>query len=374
MSVVLQQLSGAYSLSRPNQGDTSINTNLSGVTNPNVASPYSDSISVADNLRVNCYLNASWTAVTRPPCGSWKVEKYFQWLPWIQFENFGMDEQVSFVRNRQGSLNYQAAETTKGAPVPEKLISYSGNSVTVSPFLEFQVKKWAKWKAVELRPLLFTSNLATLPEILATKGKDPANGASIDYEFSVGRTRSWAPVSVGTRWEKNDLNYAEVGFTDQISKNVLSGLILNGALIELKASNTAASVAKTITPVAGDVAIPSYSTYHQKGAYWLGMLTWGVPKIRTTYQATGFGNFFAYGRASDSSVLTRYAAQMTHTLQFPLWPDLSIGPSYNVFFFQDSQTHAMGTSLIRQTVSFQLNYNFSWHQGLPVEALVGKPN
>jgi hypothetical protein len=373
LSLTLQQLSLGYSLSRPNQTDSNINTNLSGVTNPNVASPYSDSLSATSNFRFNCYTNESGKNQRRAPCGLWTLPGG-NTLPWpLGIENVGFDEQGSLIRNRQGSLSYQAAQTPTGSPVPEKSISYTGNSLTVSPFLEFQAKRWPQWKTVEIRPLLLTTNLVTLPEILPTAGK-AADGAKVEYDFTIARTRSWAPISVGTRWERNDFQYAELGFTDQISKKVLSGLTLNGTFYPLNATNTASSIAQKIIPVANDVALPAYASYHQKGAYWLGMYTVGIPKLRATYQFAGFGNFFAYGRASASSVLTHYAAQMTHTLQFPFWADFSVGPSYGAFFFQDSQTHAAGTSLFRQSISFQLSYNFSWHQDMPAFALLGKPN
>ena len=52
LSITLQQASVGYTDSRPNQTDTSIGTNLSGVNNPNVLAPHSDSLSVSDQLRV----------------------------------------------------------------------------------------------------------------------------------------------------------------------------------------------------------------------------------------------------------------------------------------------------------------------------------
>ena len=54
-SLALQQLAVSYSLAKPNQLDQYIGDNLGGVTNPNVASPYSDNISVLNNLRLQYY-------------------------------------------------------------------------------------------------------------------------------------------------------------------------------------------------------------------------------------------------------------------------------------------------------------------------------
>ncbi len=114
--------------------------------------------------------------------------------------------------------------------------------------------------------------------------------------------------------------------------------------------------------------MPAYSTYQQQGAYWLGLytqrLTGNAKTIKITYQGLTFGNFFAYGTADQtSSILTRYAAELSNSLQIQLWGNISFGPGYNVFWFQD-QSHAPGSSLTRRDWNLQLNYLFDWHQGL----------
>ena len=110
------------------------------------------------------------------------------------------------------------------------------------------------------------------------------------------------------------------------------------------------------------------TTFHQQGAYWLGMLTQplsGKSKIvKVTYQGTTYGNFFAYGAVDKTStILTRYAAELSNSVQISLWGNVSFGPSYNIFWFQD-QSHKPGSSLTRRDWNLQLNYSFDWHNGL----------
>jgi hypothetical protein len=97
-----------------------------------------------------------------------------------------------------------------------------------------------------------------------------------------------------------------------------------------------------------------------------------LKKALLLYQGTAFGNFFAYGNASTSSALTRYAFAFDNTLQVQLPANFTFGPSYNWFFFQ-ANGHTPGSSLHRSSISAQLNYSFDWHTGQSLtKALVGK--
>ena len=182
---------------------------------------------------------------------------------------------------------------------------------------------------------------------------------------------------VGTRVEVNDFTYLEVGFVSQRSYNVLSDVSVGQTSCQLNSSNSLSTCAGMLPAVMGVNLTPSYSTYNQKGGYMLASWTQEFPKnpFRSgypvsslkkalfLYQGTAFGNFFAYGSASTSSALTRYAFALNNTLQIQLPANFTFGPSYNLFWFQANQ-HGLGSSLHRSSINAQLNYFLrlaQWH-------------
>jgi len=334
-TITLQQASFGYTSSKPNQTDASISTNLAGVTNPNVAAPHSTSISYSDSLRI-----------------------LYQWTPrW----NFGVDQLLTFSRTSQGLLTTQVQKTPSGQVIPSQSTSLSANTLIASPFIEYQLRRnQPHWKAVA-RPLTLTTDLSTTQQVYSTKT------TGVAYQLNLKRQQNWPQPSIGIRYEKDNLNFFETGYLYQNARDVLSALTVNGKTTQLTSGTTVAEITN-IVPNSGDVAIPTYSTYQQQGAYWLGMytqrLTGNAKTIKITYQALTFGNFFAYGAAKQtSSILTRSAAELSNNLQLQLWGNLSFGPGYNIFWFQD-QGHIPGSSLTRRDWILQLNYLFDWHQGL----------
>ena len=347
----LQQLAFSYSLSDPNQADQNIGSNLGGVTNPNVATPHSDSISFTEDVRMAYYPK-------RDKC------------PFC-IGDVGLDSQVNFTRSRQGSTAAATPTvTTTGQTVPEESITYPGNTYIWSPFIEFQTSKVSLWKPIVIRPPLFTTNIVPLPQYLASATK------GTDFLLSQRQTTSLG-FNIGSRFEKNDFNYFEAGLSDQLSFNVLSALAVAGqTACPLTGQSTLSTCASGFTPSPDALLFPTYNTYNQRGGYWLGMLTEPFSVTHSAlflYQGTAFGNFFAYGKDSGSTTLSHYAVEVTNTLQVSLPSNFSIGPTYNLFFYQANARHVIGSSLTRQNVGFQFNYSFNWHNGLSLkDAMTGK--
>jgi hypothetical protein len=343
-TLTLQQATAGYSFSKPNQSDANIGQNLAGVTNPNVAAPHSQSVSFNDNFR----------AIRE----------------WTDRVDWGLDEQLTYSKNTQGTLQPPATALTTptGVPIPTSSVSLSANTLILSPFWEIQFHRYQPHWKLALRPGTVSSDISRNLQFLKTASKTE------EYELLLQRQRSWQP-SIGPRYEHDNLNFFEAGYIRQEATNVLSGLTVNGIFTPLTAGTTAATVTSKITPNPGDVAIPSYSSYLQNGGYWLGMFTQRLPHTKVVYQGITFGNFFAYGSsARTSTVLTRYAAEFSNSLQVPVWGNLSLAPGFNMFFFQD-QSHQIGSSLIRKDLILQLNYLFDWHQGIAWgAALKGKSN
>jgi hypothetical protein len=343
LTMTLQQASVGYTNSKPNQTDANINSNLAGVTNPNVASPHSDSLSYSDSFRL-----------------------LYEWTPlW----NLGLDQILTFARTRTGSLTASSQKTTTGEPVPPESINLSANTLIVSPFIEFQVRRsQPHWKAVA-RPVTFSTGLSRTLQFLPTKAppNTPPNTPQVVYELNLKRQENWQP-SIGLRYEMDNLNFFESGYLDQSARNVLAALTVNGGVPTPLTSGTTVSQITNVVPNPNDMAIPTYKTFRQQGAYWLGMytkqLSGNTKVVKVTYQGLTYGNFLAYGAVDrTSTILTRYAAELSNNLQVQLWGNISFGPSYNIFWFQD-QSHKAGNSLTRRDWNLQLNYSFDWHQGL----------
>jgi hypothetical protein len=369
----LAQAAFSYSAATPNQGDPSIANNFGGVSNPNVSSAFSQSVSALQNMR-------------------------FEWYPahsrLTRFEDIGIDDLVNFTEGIQGSLALPSATptmTTTGALVPERIKSLTANNVTLSPFLEFQAPKWPIWKALVVREIASDNIAQPVPQYLpgcmegspltfisdgtTVKTTCDLNALKDDFQFSL--KRNWTlGTSIGTRIEKNDFAYAEIGFTHQRTHDVLNAVgVVNAGTNHLSyfcslIGNQSLTICAGNMPAEMNVLlVPSYSNYSQEGGYLLGL--WTVPVAqRVVFQGSGFGNFFAYGN-KDQSVLTHYAFNAMGTLLVNLPANFSVGPTWNEFFFQDNARHAIGTSLIRRTVGAQLNYNFDWHTGVSAKAFYG---
>jgi hypothetical protein len=360
----VQQLSIGFSNARPSQSDQSIGANLGGVTNPNVVSPHSDTFSVVSDSRLEYYLR-------RGHCD-------------FCLADLGADEQINFTRSRQGSTTpAQPATSTDGTPVSTTSVSYPANTYMWSPFVELQTNKLDYWKPIVLRPGVLTANVAAQRQYL-TSGT-----AGIDFLLEEKRAITFGG-GVGTRFEQDDFNYVEFGYNYQMSYHILSDIMVPGQPPCFLNSKTTISMCAMKLP--GTIGVPleaSYSNYGQNGGYFLGTWTQPFPlhpfgKVQPIYpfnpirkvlflnQMTAFGNFFAYGNASSSSALTRYAFALNDTLQISLPANFTFGPSYNWFFFQ-ANGHFPGASLHRSSLSAQLSYSFDWHSGLSLsKAAAGK--
>ena len=345
LTMTLQQASIGYTNSKPSQTNANIANNLSGVTNPNVASPSSDNLTYSDAFRF-----------------LYQLTQHF---------NLGFDQTITFARNRQGLLTSTIQKTPNGQVVPSESINLSANTFIISPFLEYQPHRYqgGHWKLVT-RPITYSTQLAETLQFL------PTATTNVDYELRLKRQYNLQP-SVGGRYEWNSLNFFEAGYLNQWAHNVLNSLNIDGTPTPITAGQTPVTIASTLTPAPGSTLIPLYGTFHQQGGYWLGLLTkkltGNAKRVTITYQGITYGNFFAYGAMDrTSTALTRYAAELSNNLQIQLWGNISVGPSYNIFWFQD-QSHAPGDNLTRRDWNLQLNYLFDWHQGLQWKyALAGK--
>ena len=226
-------------------------------------------------------------------------------------------------------------------------------------------------------------------QFLPAAATPPAKTSNLVYELNLRRQENWPIPSGGARYERNNLTFFEAGYLYQRARNVVAGLNIDGKAYPLTCPTqvmscqegtpiTPATVTSMVAPPPppNSTAIPIYKTFSQQGAYWLGLLTQNLTgsakTVKITYQGITYGNFFAYGPTGTSPALTRYAAELGNSIQVQLWGNISVGPSYNIFWFQD-QYHGAGDNLTRGAWNLSLNYLFDWHQGMEWKyALAGK--
>ena len=374
--IAVQQVSVGYSFAHPSQSDANIGANLGGITNPNVSSPHSDTFTAVANGRIEYYLKRSKCAFC--------------------LSDVGVDGQFNLTHNVLGATTVYTTQnpqpvTTLMTPVPTTTVTDPSNTIFGSPFLDFQTRALKVWKPLVLRPGVVTSNILTYTQYLGSAGPStpPPVGTvtpAVDFTLTVKRSETLGG-NAGTRFEWNDYKYVEFGYAWQRSLNVLSAVSVSGITpCYLTNAMTLADCTQKLNSNYGPLSA-SYSSYTQNGGgYILGTWTKPFPKnpfpdgystsyLRRTlflYQGTVFGDFFAYRKAASATTLTRYAFDMSNSLQFTLPANFSFGPTYNVYFFQ-ANFHGEGASLHRHSLGAQVNYSFDWHTGLPAsKTLLGK--
>ena len=146
--VVLQQVAVGYSFSRPSQSDENIGANLGGVSNPNVATAHSDTFSSVADGRIEHYLRRGRCAFC--------------------LSDFGIDGQFNFTHTLLGSTTPSNAVTTAGVPVSSTASSFPANAFFESPVFDFQTSAKSYWKPLVLRPGVFSVNVASATQYLAS--------------------------------------------------------------------------------------------------------------------------------------------------------------------------------------------------------------
>ncbi|MGA3047443.1 MAG: hypothetical protein ABSD67_12505 [Terracidiphilus sp.] len=379
----MQQLAFSYALNRPNQTSAGIGTNLSGVTNPNVASPYSRNWSLLQGGRLEWYEPRLNTQVLG--------------FPW--FEDIGVDTQVNLAQSIQGSLTPQKAQlTTTQQPIPANSTSITGNTLGFSPFLEFQFRTHPDWKPFVTR-FLYSHNLWALPNYLTGCSATsptcivPSSSSGLgSFEFFLSQAQSnFYGASAGARYERNDFQYIEFGYIDQKQTNVLSALtfvpgpnfpnstppkclsVTSGKsyACPLTGNETPATFASGIYPANGSSMTATYAAFHQQGAYVDLFYNYFVKHLKgILLQESIYGNYFAYGNRNES-ILTHYAFNSSGSVLFQLPANFSIGPTLGEFVYQSNAARGSQRSLTRMTAGAQFNYSFDWHTGVSRNAFIG---
>jgi hypothetical protein len=111
--------------------------------------------------------------------------------------------------------------------------------------------------------------------------------------------------------------------------------------------------------------------FYQQGIYLNARFDVPLPGRSTgEYIMENRGDFF-FKRVSDTSVDVRLLDNWKHSLQFPVFSKVSIGPSVEFVFFR---TKVTGNYYFSYSTSVSLNYSFDWHSGLSWPKALGFGN
>jgi len=356
----VQQLAAGYSLVAPSLNNQELGSDLGGITNPNVLVPHSDTISLTLDSRFERYLD--------------KTSCTFCFVDW------GLDTQISLSRTRQGSILPSSQLTVSNTPVPTTAVTFPGDSFAAGPFFESQWNKYIHWKPIVLRPALLSFTILPQEQFLAgstTPAPPPNQGTYFPFTM---RRQVTLGENAGMRFEWSDFNFFEAGYSWQKDFHILSAIAIPGGMpCQITSTQSVTTCVQNFMP-ANVPLIPTYSTYTQQGGYLMTMFThtlfpWKgsfdqympnrLSRVLPLYQASAYGNFFGNGKSASSSALTRYAFALNNSLQFTLPANLTFGPNLSVFWFQ-ANSSLPNSSLVRYSVSAQLNYSFDWRTGLPL--------
>ncbi|HEY6253057.1 MAG TPA: 5'-nucleotidase C-terminal domain-containing protein, partial [Candidatus Angelobacter sp.] len=190
-------------------------------------------------------------------------------------------------------------------------------------------------------------------------------GSAFPLVFDQGRTFLLLGRS-GLRWE-NRKSYVEAGLEGGQTLNAIrqfdvlvapSGPTVPcqlEALVSLTTCINNFNQANPATPVTNTSTVNvQRSPQDRYGAYWAMRVT--VPINDTiSYNFQDLGDYF-FLSSGDNSADTRFRHQLTHTLKFMVFPNLSFEPTYTMYFYENKVDYNF---LFQQQYSIKINYSFN---------------
>ena len=327
----------------PNQSDTALAANFSGVTDSRATTPSAQELDLE--------------AIARMTTGK-LVSKLSPRL------RFGIQSDLEYDRAVTGSLT--------GTP---PVVTYALNSFTSGGFVQFRLHG-------DLRPRLF---LVVAPYQYQTQ----ITGNFLNFSFTKGTGQITVPTPrsegfshrLGLRYElggdeqrlANKLgghwadSYVEAGPEYSNVNEVLSGLLLpNGSVCAASATVAFTTcVANQIMVASGTVLIPQTETLHTGGLYWDMHLQFTPNKDKRWSLALDTkGDDFVWPGAR---LLTqsRYAFTTTEALNFKVIGNLLFAPTYSQFFYRNQGEEGESHSLVTKTFSVVAKWYFARDAAVP---------
>jgi hypothetical protein len=326
----------------PNQRNTDLAANFSGVTDSRATTPSAQELDLE--------------AITRMTTGA-LVSKLSQRL------KFGIQSDLEYDRAVTGSLT--------GAP---PIVTYALNSFTSGGFVQFRLRG-------DLVPRLFlvvapyqyqtqiTGNFLNFGLTAATgqitvsapRSEGFSHRLGLRYEFG---GREFPANKSGGHWADS---YAEGGPEYSNVNEVLSGLLLpNGSVCPASATVPLTTcVASKIVVTPDTVLIPQTEALHTGGLYWDVHLQFTPNKgKRWSLTLDTKGDDFLWPGATLATQ-SRYAFTTTEALNFKVIGNLLFTPTYSQFFYRNQGQQGESHSLVTKTFSVVAKWYFARDAAVP---------
>jgi hypothetical protein len=180
----------------------------------------------------------------------------------------------------------------------------------------------------------------------------------------------------GGKWWYPDLgSYAEAGFQIGVFNDLLSGILdtdTNQSCPATAATTIADCLKKVPLPVIGQPAnlVAQTETTHTSGYYWDIHVQKGIKK---TFDKSGPGMTFTFDSKGDFffkkspvtalTTQTRYGVPLAFSLGFPILQNLTLGPTYSPFLYQNQGAFQ---SLVVNSFSISARWYFARDTAVPI--------
>jgi len=253
-------------------------------------------------------------------------------------------------------------------------ISYPQNNLTLGGFVQIRLQRHMDTPSralprelIVLTPHQYQTQINNPRLFIPYTAKDPNNpGQTLtgqlavilpkisSFSDKVGFRHEWGVRPDKTWWKLDSGSYAEGGFEYSVQNEVLRAVSLTNfggtqafrcpatARVDIVSCFKGAKNTFPIGPTTGLSGPPEALTLHTPGGYWDAHLsrafTTGTGKEKKTWftlVSDSQGDAFA-GRPSNVELptQTRFAVVWNSSVNFPVWGNLSVGPTYNAFFYR----------------------------------------
>jgi hypothetical protein len=338
------KVAAGFSAIRPDQPDTTLGTDFSGVSETRAQQPKKQDLDLEAMARV-----------TAGP-----VRRLF---------TFGGQTDTEYERSFVGTLTDQSDTVTYGL-----------NSFTGGGFLQFRVdggkrfdglgartatRTLPRWLAVIApyqyqrqlhgNPLAYTNSAKqALPVVIAPIATNVLQRIGVRYEDGGG---NWHHADPGS--------YMEAGPEYAALNNVLSGLIVPGGTDCLASpSLTLSACVKGQTIAQSTVVVPTVKTLKAGAFYWDFHLVKALDKAKhfsATIDTKG-EDYFLPGTTLPTQ--TRYAFAATGSLNIAVVGNLALSPTYSTFFYKNQGVTGQANSLRVDTFTITAKWFFARDSGV----------
>ncbi|MGA8090509.1 MAG: hypothetical protein WCA10_24755 [Terracidiphilus sp.] len=307
----------------------------------------------------------------------------------VFFQSAAMGTLTSFVYERSIKGNLTGSPET---------ISYPQNNATFGAFGQYTLRRDPNTRSralprdlLVLTPHQFQTQINNGRLFIGFTAKD-ASGQPIpgqlavalpmvnSFNDKVGYRHEWGN-RLKTSWNLDGGSYAEGGMEYSAQNNILNSITLANGTTQLECTASATidigtcfKNAKSTFPIGPSTTVvghPDARTLHTPGSYWdvhlSRKLDFGkLSQMKNPFILVSDSQGDAYfGRPQDAVLptQTKYAVTWNSSLNFPVWGNLNVAPTFNVFYYQPqlSSVHEQ----IR-TFAISLRWYFARDQRTPI--------